>query len=812
MSTPIQKVKIALGRSAFSNQIVSKTLSIRKLYKSFEEPAKREKKDGPYFVFAELTGGKRNAKAVQKYYGATLDFDDTDLTVKEIKAIYKKWSNCLYSTHSHKARLKNKKGEMVYKGNRYRVVIPYKEPVSTDKHRTAIVSLMAMFDAEGVDVSAKALSIPVYLPAVPSKTADKYIYHVNKTSNLFDALDIQLDGEAKWKAEQLMETVNAKVDITENVKDGGRNDTMARYAGKFIQDGMTLEDVLASCLALNVVKFSPPSDESEVKTTVESVWASHVRNNGDTQWSGEQILSSIKKQKTIDIGALRQFMEMMVLAKKRKKMSSLEEGAILRTMKSVSKEYALSDIKKEYAGISKDVANGDTTIYTGEEEGQEQRIEELTEEFQDFFFIKTEDRIYNFATQLTYKTPAFDRTYSFLSSGPQGQSASRLLQTIKALQFVDAKAFHPGKDRVFKNQRGAQFLNLYSPLNLKAKQGRVLPLLRHFEYLFPNEYEREIVLSWIAIQVQQPGTKLTWMPVIKGGKGVGKSLISNVLLSTILGEHNIRSLGNTEQITGRFNAWQTGKQIVVVHELRASTILAKRQELTENIKSFLSENIVTVERKGLDQEEYANLTNMMAFTNHEDCLYITPDERRFCMLRVEADKKSPEYYKHLVDFIKGNARSILYYFAERDITIDPNDLPVTAYTRELIQSSFNPEEEAMLDVMKERDNIIKQHKFLTWTSLCKYIALRKRILNIGNEHDQEIPGRNSAQGRKLKDALLSHGFSIYGNPEDRFAIQGKRDSIFCRVYSYRGLKEDEAIRQATIASKDLNYFFDHLGE
>lgn len=812
MSTPIQKVKIALGRSAFSNQIVSKTLSIRKLFKSFETPEAREKKDGPYFVFAELTGNKRNAKAVQRYYGATLDFDDTDLTVKEIRAIYKKWSNCLYSTHSHKAKKPNKKGEMEYKGNRYRVVIPYKEPVSTDKHRTAIISLMAMFDAEGVDVSAKALSIPVYLPAVPGKTAKHYVYEVNRTSNLFDANDIQLDGEAKWKAEQLMETVNAKVDITENVKDGGRNDTMARYAGKFIQDGMTLEDVLASCLALNMVKFNPPSDESEVKTTVESVWASHVRNNGDTQWSGEQILDNIKKQKSVDVGTLRQFMEMMVLAKKRKKMSSLEESGILRAMKTASKEYALADLKKEYASVGKNVAGGETTIYSGDDEQQEQRITELTEEFKDWYFIKTEDRVFNFATAMTLKTPAFDRTYSFLSSGPQGQSASRMLQTIKALEFVDAKAFHPGKDRVFRNQRGATFLNLYSPLDLKAKEGRILPLLRHFKYLFPNAYEREIVLSWIALQVQQPGTKITWMPVIKGHKGVGKSLISNVLLSAILGEHNIRSLGNTEQITGRFNGWQTGKQIVVVHELRASTILSKRQELTENIKSFLSENIVTVERKGLDQEEYANLTNMMAFTNHEDCLYITPDERRFCMLRVEAEKKHPEYYKHLVDFIRNNARSILYYFSERDITIDPNDLPVTAYTRELIQSSFNPEEEAMLDIMKEQSNIIKQHKFFTWTSLCKFVALRKRTLSIGNEHDQEIPGRNSAQGRKLKDALLSHGFSMVGDPEERYTIEGRRDSMFCRVQSYRNLKVGEAIRQAKLASIDLNYYIDHLGE
>ena len=777
----IKKIRVSLGRSVYSNKITQKKTTVQKLYAMLSEPQIREKKDGPYFTFCSYKSDTRNAQAVRKYYGATLDFDDTDMTTGELREIYGKWSHCIYSTHSHKCHIENEDtGKLEYKGNRYRIVIPYSDPVSAEQHSNATVMLMSLAgDEDGTDLSAKAMSRPMYLPACPKKKESKFYYKENKSSNYFDADGVELSAEQQWMADSLQEKTKERIDINEKVADGDRNNTLARLAGKFINEGMTLEDVMAMVMTLNEKKFDPPKTAKEVKTTVESVWNSHSRNNGDTDWSGRQIIDSVSKMTAIEPTDVQQFLTQAVLAEGKDKISTFEKSQLFGVLKKKCKDLPLTDIRKEFTKIANDKKKGKGAAAEATQSVVDFDIDELKQEYKHFFFNATENKVYNFKTGMSFKVEAFDRVNSHLKTGDNfNNSPLRILQKYNIVRNIDALAYSPADKRVFRNLRGASFLNTYIGIDYKAKRGPVARVLAHFEYLFPDSYERMVVMSFIGWHVQYPGVKFKWMPIIKGSKGVGKSIIADKLIATILGVHNLNTLGNTDQMTGKFNGWQTGAQLVVIQELWAGFNATKRQEITENMKSFITDSTVNIEKKGIDAFVLPNITNAIAFTNHEDCLFITPDERRFCMVRCTATPRSIEYYQRFADFVDEEKESILFFFENMDISgINPEALPHTNYTDEVIQSNYDACEEAVLEAMRNPHSMLNTCEVFTWTTLCLYVNHWRNEIGRPAREQMAVLDRKSADGRRLKNALLAQGFFQFPDTE-RVRLRNKRETVY----------------------------------
>lgn len=76
-----------------------------------------------------------------------------------------------------------------------------------------------------------------------------------------------------------------KAPVTElfrgGAEEGNRNDALARLAGSAIAKGDSMEDALNLCMAWNTTRCKPPLSDQEVTTTVKSIFAAHIRNNGE---------------------------------------------------------------------------------------------------------------------------------------------------------------------------------------------------------------------------------------------------------------------------------------------------------------------------------------------------------------------------------------------------------------------------------------------------------------------------------------------------------------------------------------------------
>jgi len=189
----MNNVKIALGQSAYRNRIKQQEISVKDLFRKLSLPDIRRDKDGPYFVFASFSKDIRNKSNVVRYYGATIDLDNTSLTINEVQELFKKNLYCIHTTHSHKAE---------GKGIRYRLVLPYKTPQSPERHVNALLHIIHMLGMDNVDLSSKTLSQPMYLPACPSRREKHFRFVSNEKGRAFNPDKIKFDPQLQWEVEQ----------------------------------------------------------------------------------------------------------------------------------------------------------------------------------------------------------------------------------------------------------------------------------------------------------------------------------------------------------------------------------------------------------------------------------------------------------------------------------------------------------------------------------------------------------------------------------------------------------------------------------
>jgi len=87
----------------------------------------------------------------------------------------------------------------------------------------------------------------------------------------------------------------------EPVAPGKRNDTLARIAGKLINQGIDIETAYFTANGWNN-SLPEPLDEKEVRTTVESIFKTHERNHPQCEADTDTAVSNQKTYRCTDIG------------------------------------------------------------------------------------------------------------------------------------------------------------------------------------------------------------------------------------------------------------------------------------------------------------------------------------------------------------------------------------------------------------------------------------------------------------------------------------------------------------------------------
>lgn len=770
-------LKLAKGSSVFRNRITLHEYTISQLFRELRKPVVRPKKDGPYMVLAEFQnlqkpakGEKfpysiRNSANLVKYHGAVLDLDDAPLELKEIGPLLPDCKYLIYTTFSHQLPSKhNEKGHEPQ--NRYRLVIPYDNPQTPDNHKLLIAYIASRIGIENLDLSTDAISRPMYLPAVHPSNRDDFEVEVRTKAPL---LRTTLTAQEKFEISEMIDESGQndakKFDINEEVYEGqGRNDAACKLVGRFIQTGMDNDTLVRATEAWNEANCVPPLRKKELHTIIKSIVDGHGKRSG--KWGFDELKRRVAESTTEDF---EQVLKLIAHAD-RSAITNAKREILLRDLSRRLKLPigALREELKQHEILDEEVESDE------EEKRERKTTKELRQEFKEWVYVSSLDKLYNTRNGILYRTEGFNRMHqSKLDKG----TVLPLLLKYNCIQQADRLEFAPGEEEIFTNNFTV-FANTYRKPNLAPIYDSVKLMLKHFRLLLPDKHERDMILDYIAYLCQHPGKKVLWMPIIKSTKGAGKSIIVEKIIPAVLGEHNVR-LVKSRKVKADFNAWQLDTQLVVFPELKIGTTRKEKLDLTEELKEVITDGGMQASRKGIDDYDVKNKVNLFGLTNHEDAILITPDERRFFMVRSEMKLQSRDYYNKLHTWLDENPEAIYHYFLYRDIEeFEPHFLPKNKYTDEIKQGSYMWPQSIVAEGLNDSQHTFNNDVACTWGMLVNYV--RDNSAGRDAMECDNLTHPSSSQSYRLVNALKDSGFRKYESRKghNRVRVNGALHTVW----------------------------------
>ncbi|NNF05442.1 MAG: hypothetical protein HKN21_01650 [Candidatus Eisenbacteria bacterium] len=172
-----------------------------------------------------------------------------------------------------------------------------------------------------------------------------------------------------------------------------------------------------------------------------------------------------------------------------------------------------------------------------------------------------------------------------------------------------------------------------------------------FDTIFTREAERKKILDWLAWCLQNEGLKPCWAPFLySAAKGSGKSTFCQ-LVSRLFGEQNTITQNNVDKLAHQFNATVLTSKLVISEELN----LKADSRQGNALKTYLTEEEVTVERKGQESERSKQCCCFLFTTNHLP-LWIEENDRRYYLVDIDheghASGPKAEEFSNLVGELK----------------------------------------------------------------------------------------------------------------------------------------------------------------
>jgi hypothetical protein len=233
----------------------------------------------------------------------------------------------------------------------------------------------------------------------------------------------------------------------------------------------------------------------------------------------------------------------------------------------------------------------------------------------------------------------FDSLYNYLCKPSISRALFSRRLSIKRLENM---VFRPGNPEI----TGSDY-NLWRPSAIVPKEGDTKFWNEHLEYLFPNKRDRDHVLNWMAWVYRNQSLKPNHALLIVGEEhGAGKSIIARIF-EQLIGVPNTQRPKNSS-LKGDFNAWAVQCKLAIIEEL----MQIGRREVANELRNIITEPFVEVNIKNVSAYLIENYMAMIAISNHVDALPLEESDRRWLVVRTDAEKQPFEFYNPIFSVLR----------------------------------------------------------------------------------------------------------------------------------------------------------------
>jgi hypothetical protein len=381
-------------------------------------------------------------------------------------------------------------------------------------------------------------------------------------------------------------------------------------------------------------------------------------------------------------------------------------------------------------------------------------------------------------------------------------------------QRVDSVTWHPGEGEIIFDriavrdgwvpEPGERTFNTYMPpTSLPGDAAQATRWVDHLNTLYPDEADR--ITAWLAHRVQYPGIKPNYCQVLAGDPGIGKDMLL-VPMRDAVGPWNCVEI-QLHNLGSAFNDFQACV-LLRISEARDSgdgTTRGRidRYTLNDRMKPLLASppESFRLNRKWEPEYPAFNICGVVITTNHDDALYVTPDDRRYDAhkSRCKAADFSPEFFKGFFHWYEheGGIGHVVAYLRAYDLSkFNPHAAPPkTAAFWNMVAVDLGPEHDDLEDALDalgkpDPDN--------------KDAIIRPDAVTLA-ELSAKAPGadwlRDRKQHRALPHRLKRCGYVSVRNPDvldsaGRWRIKRGNTSVKAVIYARADLSSKDQLKAA----------------
>lgn len=423
-------------------------------------------------------------------------------------------------------------------------------------------------------------------------------------------------------------------------------------------------------------------------------------------------------------------------------------------------------------------------------------------------FIMPLDLFYSTLTGDLLKPEAFNRTYGIqmmpkddddeqVRNGRPIVMPADFALNVKNIRRVSGIVYDPrhGGEEGYFEIRGKEYVNEYRPSTVpredpkNAKRAGEIMEIHRTTLIKEKEYS-DIILHWMAFNVQFPGRKIRWCPVIQSTEGAGKTILLN-LMAAALGDENVKRISPVAMSDPKYNDWLVGAQVIGLEEIKING--GNRADVMNKLKEAQTNDKITVHAKYRPVVNVDNIANMIGFTNFFDALYLTPGDRRYCFIEgALQDKDQVDELRrngHFNDVVRlfkkfpGAVRSYLLGVKIPDSFNPDGEAPDTIYRQGVIEGCKNRLLVAIEEAIAGKDPRIGRD-IIDFSVLSHEVSAQSRD-NYKPEHFLKELGYNVVEmGRKFP--VNGHETSIWIHRtefDDFFGTPREVLEARCRKYN-----------------------------
>ena len=257
----------------------------------------------------------------------------------------------------------------------------------------------------------------------------------------------------------------------------------------------------------------------------------------------------------------------------------------------------------------------------------------------------------------------------------------------------------------------------------------------------------EYLLGWLARMVQRPNTPGQVAVVLRGGRGVGKTIFAKII-GRLFGRHYMQ-VSNSSHLIGNFNNHL--RDLIMLFADEAFYAGDKRHESI--LKTLVTEDTMAVEAKGIDIETAPNYIHLIMASNDIHVIPAGRSERRFFVLDVgEKHQKDTAYFGAILrQMEKGGYEALLHQLRSHDLQgFNVRDVPTTEALQEQKLLSLEVDEEWWYQKLVQGQLLYDENG---WPQEIMARALVEDYVEHGQRHHSTKRSSETKLGRFIKRVL-----------------------------------------------------------